>query len=299
MKKIFRKEVVIGLCAIVALLILFFGIQFLKGINLFHPANYYYATYNNVEGLAVSAPVTLNGFKVGQVHEIIYQYDRPGNVLVELNLDKSLRVPAGTQAKLSTDLLGTASIVLQLGEGSSYMSVGDTLAGRNEPGLMGSVTETLLPSVGAVIPKIDTLLTNLNTLTGNPALTASISRLDAITADLARSSASLSRMLAEMGPATANIRSIATNVDTITGNFAEVSSQLSQAHVDSIIRDLEAAAANVHALTAQLNDPNSSIGLLTRDPALYDNLNKTVVSLDSLFSDIKAHPKRYINIKLL
>ncbi|MDE6311137.1 MAG: MlaD family protein [Muribaculaceae bacterium] len=298
MKKIFRKEVIIGLCAIVALLILIFGIQFLKGINLFHPANYYYASYNNVEGLAQSAPVTLNGFKVGQVHEIIYQYDRPGNVVVELNLDKSLQIPEGTVAKLSSDLLGTASIVLELGKQGRYLSVGDTLKGMTDPGLMGSVTETLLPSVGAVVPKIDTLLTNLNAITGNPALTASITRLDAITAELAKSTATLSRMLADLGPATANIRSITQNVDTITGNFADVSTQLSQAHVDSILRDLEATAANVHALTEQLNDPNSSIGLLTRDPALYENINKTVVSLDSLFTDIKAHPKRYINIKV-
>lgn len=298
MKKIFRKEVVIGLCAIVALVILFFGIQFLKGINIFHPANYYYTSYSSVEGLAVSAPVTINGYKVGQVHEIIYQYDKPGNVIVELSLDKNLRLPQGTQAKLSSDLLGTASIVLSLAQSQSYLAIGDTITGVNEPGLMAGVTENLLPAVGAAIPKIDTLLTNLNALTGNPALHTSISRLDAITAELAASSRTLSRMLADLGPATRNVRSIAANVDTITGNFSDLSAQLSQAHVDSIIADLEKTTANLHTLSEQLNDPNSTIGLLTQDPALYNNINSTVISLDSLFTDIKANPKRYINIKV-
>lgn len=298
MKKIFRKEVVIGLCVIAALAILFFGINFLKGVNLFRAANYYYATYTNVEGLAISAPVTINGYKVGQVREINYQFDNPGHVVVELSLDKNLRVPAGSQARLTTDLLGTASIVLSMADATAFHAVGDTITGVNTPGLMGNVTEKLLPSVEAVFPKIDTLISNLNAITGNPALHSSISRLDAITADLAKSSQSLSRMLADLGPATRNIRSIASNVDTITGNFSEISSQLSQARIDSIIADLEKTTANIHTLSRQFNDPNSTVGLLTQDPALYNNLNNTVVSLDSLFTDIKAHPKRYINIKV-
>ena len=107
MNKILRKEVIIGFSVIVALLILFFGINFLKGVNLFKAANYYYAVYDNVEGLAQSAPVTLNGFKVGIVRNISYEYSRPGNVTVEMSLDKSLKLPQGTEAMLSSDLLGS------------------------------------------------------------------------------------------------------------------------------------------------------------------------------------------------
>lgn len=298
MKKLFSKEVIIGICVIVAMCILFFGIHFLKGINLFHPANYYYASYDNVEGLALSAPVTINGYKVGQVREINYQFDGTGRVVVELALDDKLNVPEGSKALLSTDLLGTATIALELGSGPGFCAKGDTLAGGVKAGLMGNVTENLLPSVGTVMVKVDTLLSNLNAITSNPALHASVTRLDAITADLAQSTRTLQKMLADLGPVTKNVRTIAGNVDSITGNFNEMSRQLSQAHLDSIMADLEATAANVHALSAQLNDPNSSIGMLTRDPALYENLNKTVVSLDSLFTDIKAHPKRYINIKV-
>ena len=110
MKQIFRREVMIGLLVILALVLLYFGINFLKGVNIFKAANYYYASYNNVEGLAVSAPVTLNGYKIGLVRSISYDYNRPGNVIVEMSVDKSLRLPKGSTASLGSDLLGTASI---------------------------------------------------------------------------------------------------------------------------------------------------------------------------------------------
>ena len=129
MKKIFRKEVLIGLIVIIALAILFVGIDFLKGINIFKAANYYVATYENVEGLAVSAPVSVNGYKVGLVREINYEYDNPGHVKVEMSLDKNLKVPRGTQAVIKTDMLGTATIELKMGNGDSFHNVGDELEG--------------------------------------------------------------------------------------------------------------------------------------------------------------------------
>lgn len=298
MKKFFRKEFLIGFWAIVALVVLFFGIQFLKGINIFHTANYYFARYDNVEGLAISAPVTLNGFKVGQVREINYDYSHPGNVIVELSLDRELRLPQGSVAKVSTDLLGTASIVLSLGTDNSYYSPGDTVRAAKDSGLMGSVTQDLLPGVSAIFPKIDTLLSNLNTLTGDAALVNSVKRLDAITAQLEASSRELTVMLRNLAPVTSNVRNIAGNVDRLTGDLAGVSAQVAGAPIDSIMRNLEQTSAQLHSLSQQLNDPNSSLGLLMNDPKLYNNINATVVSLDSLFTDIKAHPKRYINIKV-
>lgn len=93
--KRYSKELIIGLSVLIAALVLFFGINYLKGINLFKAANYYYVSYTNVNGLTVSAPVTINGFKVGQVRDITYEYDNPGHILVEISLDKQLRVPEG------------------------------------------------------------------------------------------------------------------------------------------------------------------------------------------------------------
>ncbi len=106
MKKIFRKEVIIGLIVALSIVVLVVGIDFLKGVNVFKAANYYYVTYTNVEGLAVSAPVSVNGYKVGLVRDISYEYDNPGHVRVELSLDKSLRVPRALRPCLAQTCLG-------------------------------------------------------------------------------------------------------------------------------------------------------------------------------------------------
>ena len=300
MNKIFRKEVLIGVLVIVACLILFFGINFLKGVNLFKAANYFYATYNNVEGLALSAPVTLNGYKVGVVREINYDYDKPGNVTVEISVDKNLRLPRGSKATVSLDILGTASVVLRLGNSADgFYAVGDTIESAVDAGMLASVSENLMPSVSAIFPKIDTLLTSLNAIAADPALTRSISRLDGITTELEASLVSLRKVMGTLQPIASDIKSITTNVDTITGDLTTVSARLREAPVDSLLNDLQATVANLEELTAKLNNPDGTVGKLTADPALYDNLNATVASLDSLFVDIKKNPKRYINIKLL
>lgn len=295
-----RKEILVGVIVTVAIALLFFGINFLKGVNLFHAANYYYASYTNVEGLAQSAPVTINGYKVGLVREIMYQFDNPGNVVVEFSVDRDLRLPHNTRAEISSDLLGTASIVLHPGNpADGYCAVGDTLSGSVATGLMGSLSESLMPAVTAVIPKVDTLLTNINLLVSDPALRTSIQRLDDITANLNASMSALNRTMASLQPIMSNVNDITVNVDSITGDLAAVSATLRNAPVDSLMNELNRTAANLQELSAALNNPDSSIGRLTRDPELYNNINSTVQSLDSLFIDIRKNPKRYINIRLL
>lgn len=299
MKSILRKEVIIGLIVIVAMLILFFGINFLKGVNLFKASNYYYAVYGNVEGLAQSAPVTINGFKVGIVRDIKYDYSNPGHVIVEMSVDKSLRVPVGSEAVLASDLLGTASIALKLvPAGAGFHNVGDTLVSKVNAGMMASISDNLMPAVNAMIPKLDSLFTSPNAIAANPALHQSINRLDDITAELNGTLRALRAATASLGPITTDIKSITGNVDTMTGDLAVVSGRLREAPIDSIAVDLSATMANLKQLTESLNNPDGSVGKLTSDPALYDNLNATITSLDSLFVDIKRNPKRYISIKV-
>lgn len=290
----------VGLLVALALVLLFFGINFLKGINIFKAANYYYATYSNVEGLATSAPVTLNGYKVGLVRSINYQYNNPGHVVVEFSVDRNLRLPQGSEAVITCDLLGTASINLRLGDSAQgFCQVGDTVCGSVNAGLMGSVSESLMPAVSAVIPKVDTLLTSLNALVANPSLTASVNRLDNITAELNQTIIALHQVSTTLAPVARNVNSITSNVDTITGDLAVVSGMLREAPLDSLMDQLNRTTANLEQLTAALNNPDSSVGKLTSDPELYNNINSTVQSLDSLFVDIKRNPKRYISIKLL
>ncbi len=299
MKKIFRKEVIIGLLVALALLILFFGINFLKGVNIFKAANYFYADYTSVSGLAQSAPVTLNGYKIGIVRAIDYDYDNPGHVTVELSVDKKLRLPRGSRAYVATDILGTASVELVLGNpADGFYAIGDTVESGVKAGMMDAVSQNLMPAVSSIFPKIDSLLTNLNAIVADPALTASVKRLDALTAELEGTVRSLHGVMNSMKPVTADLKSITENVDTITGDLAVVSGRLRKTPVDSLMDNLSTTVANLETLTAQLNDPNSSFGKITQDPALYDNINSTICSLDSLFVDIERNPKRYVTIKV-
>ena len=299
MKKIFRKEVLIGLIILIALAILFVGIDFLKGINVFKAANYYVATYTNVEGLAVSAPVSVNGFKVGQVREINYEYDNPGHVKVEISLDKNLKVPYGTQAVIKTDMLGTSTIELKMGADPAFHAVGDELEGVVASGLMDNVTNSLLPSVGNIMPKIDSLLTNLNAVVGDPALLNSMKRLDNITANLEAATSRLSVVMAKLPAVTSDVKDITANLVKGSDDLTKLTEKMSGIPVDSLADNIAAITVNLKELSEQLNDPNSTVGKLTHDPALYNNINSTISSLDSLFIDIKKNPKRYISIKLL
>ena len=299
MKKIFRKEVLIGLIVIIALAILFVGVDFLKGINIFKAANYYVATYENVEGLAVSAPVSVNGYKVGLVREINYEYDNPGHVKVEMSLDKNLKVPRGTQAVIKTDMLGTATIELKMGNGDSFHNVGDELEGVVARGMMDNISNSILPSVGNIMPKIDSLLANINAVVGDPALLAAVKRLDRITENLASTTSRLSQAVAQLPAVTNDVKVITGNIAKGSDDLAELTARMRNLPVDSLAADIADITANLKELSAQLNDPESTIGKLTHDPALYNNLNSTISSLDSLFIDIKKNPKRYISIKLL
>lgn len=295
MKKKFSKEVVIGATVVLAMLILFFGIEYLKGINVFKAANYYYVSYTNVTGLTVSSPVNVNGFKVGLVRDIKYEYDNPGHVLVELSLDKQLKVPHGTEALLVSDILGTASIQLNMNDTTAYHNIGDKLIGKTPAGLMDNVSNTLMP----IMPKIDSLLTAVNTLVGDPALLNSVRRLDNITANLEASSAQLSKMMSGMSPTIENVKTISDNLNSITGDLNSVTAELKNLPIDSTMNNVYVTTENVKQLTNKLNSDNSSLGLLLNDDKLYNNLSGAAGSLDSLFIDIKKNPKRYISIKLL
>ncbi len=292
--KRFSHEVIIGISVLVAALVLFFGINYLKGVNIFKAANYYYVSYTNVAGLSVSSPVTLNGLKVGQVREVTYEYDNPGHVLVEIGVDKNLRVPAGSKALISSDLLGTASIILEFSDSSDFHPVGDRLAGGNAPSLMENVSTDLLPSVASLFPKVDSLLTSVNRLVGDSALLQSVKRLDAITANLQATTLYLNRTMAAMPGTMATVDGVAHNLDSITSDLAVLSAELKKMPLKSTMDNVDRTMANIGELTDKMNRPDNSIGLLLNDRALYDHINGAAMGLDSIMWDLKKNPRRYV-----
>ena len=301
MKKFFSREIIIGLSVLLSLLILFFGIDYLKGINVFKAANYYYASFTNVAGLAQSAPVTVNGFKVGLVREINYEYDNPGHVRVELSLDRKLRIPKGTKAVIANDMLGTSSIELKMSAHPDYHDVGDHLEGVEGSGLMDKVSTELMPTIMSIAPHIDSLVVSLNTIAGDPALLNAVRRLDVIMANLETSTTQLNRSMAAV-PALvthangtmANVEQLSANLNQVSAALAVISEDLKKMPLDSTMRNINNITATLDLATKQLNSTNSSLGLLLNDPSLYHNINNSAAHIDSILIDLKRQPKRYI-----
>lgn len=299
MKKLIRKETVIGACVLIALAILFFGIEYLKGVSIFKPSNYYYVVYENVNGLQVSAPVTVNGFKIGQVDNVELMYDNPGHVLVEISLDKKFQIPVNSKALISSDLLGTASIIIDMSKDTAYYAPGDTIPGSKSSGMMDKVTDQLLPGVTDILPKVDSILTNVNELTGNPALGSTLKNVEELTSALNSMTKSLNASAKAVPEVIGGVNSVVTSVDSLVADLNALSSKLATAPIDSTVANFNKISEDIAVLTSRLKDPDSTLGNLLNDSGLYDNLNNAAQSIDSLLIDIRKNPKRYINIKLL
>lgn len=300
MKKYFTKEVVIGIIVIVAIAILCIGIDYLKGINIFKPANFYVAEYENVQGLEIAAPVHIDGFKVGQVRDIIFDYEHPGKIEVLLALNKKLRIPEDSKAVIGSTLLSGSYIDIIPGHSSTMLEVGGKLQTEIVPDLMSSLGNDLMPAIGDVIPKIDSLLLSLNQLASDPALLASIQNMEKITRNIDRATLSLDGIMKKSVPGILdNVNGVATNLDTITTDLISLSSQLKALPLDMTMRNINEITDNLSEFSNQLNSKTSTLGLLTHDPELYNRLNTLTSDIDSLIIDIKKNPKRYISIKLL
>lgn len=300
MKKLLSKEFIIGISVIVAIGILFFGIDYLKGINLFKPANFYVANYSNVAGLEISAPVNIDGFKVGQVREINFNYENPGQIEVIFALNKNLQIPDDSKAVIATSLLNGAYVEIQLGTSKKMLEIGGNIATEMKPDMMASLSDKLLPSVESVVPKVDSLLINLNALVSDPALVNSVKALEGITSHINSASTNLDAVMGKQVPQLMNnADQVAKNLNTITADLTQLSTQLSKLPVSSTMDNVNEVTANLKRFSDQLNDKNSTLGLMMNDPELYNRITKVTADVDSLILDIQKNPKRYISIKLL
>lgn len=293
MKKWFGKEAKIALSVLISILILYVGINYLKGINVMKPSNYYYVQFPSVGGLAQSAPVTIDGYKVGLVQEIVYDYDTNQTIKVLLNLDKKLKIPVDSRVYLETDMLGTSSVVIDLNPHvSEYYEHGALLQGEVKSGLMQSLQSELLPQVVVLLPKLDSILSGLQTLVNDPALVSSVKRLDRITANLERSSVQLSGMMQNDVPV------ILDNVQGITAQINQFSDTLNALPLQSTMASVQKTSYNLQQITSRLTSPDNSLGLLLNDRGLYDRANGVLGSVDSLMIDLRLNPKRYVHFSL-
>ncbi|HCC86886.1 MAG TPA: MCE family protein [Prevotella sp.] len=300
--KFFTKEVKIATVAIVGIAVLFFGLHFLKGMPVFSTDNVYYATFKDINGLSASNPIYADGYQVGTVKSIIYDYQKSGNVLVEFQVDNNLRIPKGSSAEIESDMMGNIKMnILLANNPRERVEPGDTIQGNMNAGLMGSVQQ-LVPTIAAMLPKVDSILASVNMLLADPAIKASLHNMETMSANLAVTSAGLNSLVAQANGKVPGLLAKAdyamdkagatlNNTDKLTASLAQLDIAQTMAKVD---RTLD----NVESVTRQLNSPNGTLGLLMNDPTLYRNLNGTMRSADSLLIDLKAHPKRYVHFSL-
>lgn len=292
MKKYLTKEIKIGIAGIVALGILIYGINYLKGIHLFKPSSYFYVKFQNVNGLTKSSPVFADGFRVGIVRELYYDYENSGNVIAEIDVEPDLRIPKGSSAELAAEMLGGVRMNLLLANNprEKYLP-GDTLPGLLNNGMMEQVAN-MMPRIEQMLPKLDSILGSLNAILASPAIPATLNNLEKLTASLNVTGKQLETLMSN------DIPQLAGKMNTIGDNFVTISDNLKKVDYANAMQQIDSTLANVKLLTDKLNQRDNTVGLLLNDPSLYNNLNATTANAASLLEDLKAHPKRYVHFSL-
>ena len=294
MKK-FSKEIQIALVAIAGLLVLYFGLHFLKGMTLFSGDNKYYVKFKDVSGLSVASPIFANGYRVGVVEEIMFDYQNTGEIVAAIDVDTELSVPKGSRAEIATDLMGNVKVLLVLGNAADGMvAPGDTITGSQQVGAMGKAAD-MIPAVQQMLPKLDSILASVNTLLADPAIANSLHNVDQITADLTRTSHDLSLLTAQLNR---QMPQMLQNADGVLANTNQITKDISNMDFAATMTSVNTTLKNVEQMTAALNSREGTLGLLMRDPSLYYNLNSTMMHADSLMLDLKQHPKRYVHFSV-
>jgi phospholipid/cholesterol/gamma-HCH transport system substrate-binding protein len=293
MKKYFSKEILIAIITIFSLGLLFFGLNYLKGANIFKPANLYYVRMPNVSDLQNSSPVYVEGFKVGIVSSIDYDYTNRGSIIVQISLDKKMKIETGSHFEIKSGLTSGGYLNLILNKYvSDFYQVGDTIDGVSEKGIMDKVTQNMLPQVEAILPRLDSILQGIQYIINHPALTQSLEHISATTANLQKTSTQLNLLLSQ------DVQPTLANLKQVSSDFTTVSAQFKQMDLNTTLRRIDNTAASLDKMAAQFNRKDNSLGLLLNDRVMYDHLDTVFVNASNLLIDMKLNPRRYLQFSV-
>ena len=289
------KEIKIALVAIVGILIMYFGINFLKGMNLFSTNNAYYMTFDDIQGLGASTPIYADGYKVGTVDGLEYDYKENGPIKVKVDINKDLRIPKGSKAEIVKDLMGNLQVNLLLANNPrERVEPGGIIPGAVNGGMMDKAAN-LIPVVEKMLPKLDSILTSVNALLADPALAASLHNVETITSNLTVSTRELNTLMAGLNK---QVPGMIGKANGVLDNTNRLTANLASLDVQGTLNKVNQTLESAHQFTEKLNSNQGSLGLLMNDTKLYDNLTSTMGHADSLVIDLKAHPKRYVHFSV-
>lgn len=295
----YAREIKVGILATVCLFLLFFGFNFLKGVNIFSPTNGYHGTFSHLHGLEEQAAVYIRGHKVGQVDRLHYDFTRDSAFLVDISIRKDIALPQGTKMALISDgMLGGMAIELQFpGQSSitndqSPIAKGSFLPTTYVPGLIESLQGELLAHVDEAVQEVDSLVAALRTQVEGEHIKRSLENVDRISGDLTSVSANLKHMMKTQVPTIVN------NADTAIANLNVIVADIKQADLKATVARVDKTVENVNGLVSDVRSQDGTIGQLIYNKSLYNHIDATVISADSLLTDLKAHPKRYVHFSI-
>ena len=293
MKKYFNKEFTIALVTLLSLGLLYFGLNYLKGANIFKPTNHYFVRMPDVSELQNSCPVYVNGFRVGRVSGIEYDFLSTGNIIVQVSLEKDMKVQTGSHVEIKVGLTSGAYLNLILNKNAdTYCQVGDTINGVSEKGIMDKVSDDLLPQIETILPRLDSILQGLQYLVNHPALSQSFEQIAATTVNLENSTRQLNMLLSK------DIPPIMANLNQVSSDFVTISSQFKQMDLNATMRQVDKTLQNIEQMTMQFNSKDNSLGLLLNDRSFYNRLDSTFLNASDLLLDLRLNPKRYVHFSI-
>lgn len=300
-----KREVKIGIFAIVILLCFWAAIRFLSGIDIFSRNMIYHATYSNVSGLQSAAPVTINGVKVGTVEAIEL---KDTTVVIDIAVNRKYGIPSDSKAKIYSDgLLGSKAIVIELGSSAQMLQKGDTIASAVNRDLMdvaGNELDFFKQKLSTITEDLSVTLRNLNSLIENNSddFSATMSHLNSISASLdqvlTREKTDLVSIVNSLEQLARTLSDNSHHLENIMVNADSFSQQLEAARIDSLAASFNRTATQLSTMLEQVNSGQGSLGKLLTDQALYDNLTAASQNLSLLLEDLKAHPKRYVHFSV-
>lgn len=297
-----RNEFQIGLVGLITIAILFLGIKFLKGTDIFSSNRSYYAIYKNVSGMHESSYIYINGMKAGFVKKITPMDKLNSKFLVEIAVDKKLQIPKDSRITLFSDgLLGGKALRIDAGQSNIPLSKQDTLIGYTENSMMDAVSQKIDPmmtDLSSIIKRIDTLTLSLNNTFNAQSqenIRQTLSNIHSISKKLDHIALNTDNLIEKDKQ---KLDNIVTNIENITNNILTITDSIDSNKIASTLNDVNSSLTNINAMLKKIEKGNGNLGQLLNDEQLYNNLTESTKNLNLLIEDIKKNPKKYINVKI-